>query len=54
MLVPPLLPQPPAPLPSAPLPLASDELHAWLRLACARGLKPAALRALLGAFGLPQ
>ncbi len=40
--------------PLAPLPLAADELHAWLRLASARGLKPAALRALLGAFGLPQ
>ncbi|WP_322043688.1 DNA-processing protein DprA [Paraburkholderia sp. J67] len=38
----------------APLPLAADELDAWLRLAHARGLKPAALRALLGAFGLPQ
>ncbi|WP_321903951.1 DNA-processing protein DprA [Paraburkholderia tropica] len=66
MLVPPLLPpslpesrpqsrpQSLAPPPPAPLPLAPDELHAWLRLACARGLKPAALRALLGAFGLPQ
>ncbi|NLP61125.1 DNA-protecting protein DprA [Paraburkholderia sacchari] len=38
----------------ATLPLGADELDAWLRLANARGLKPAALRALLGAFGLPQ
>jgi DNA processing protein len=38
----------------APLPLCHGELAAWLRLALARGLKPAALRALLGAFGLPQ
>ncbi|MFP6557353.1 DNA-processing protein DprA [Paraburkholderia sp. B3] len=38
----------------ATLPLAADERAAWLRLATARGLKPAALRALLGAFGLPQ
>lgn len=37
-----------------PLPLSADERSAWLRLATARGLKPAALRALLGAFGLPQ
>jgi DNA processing protein len=37
----------------APLPLTTDELSAWLRLAHARGLRPAALRALLGAFGLP-
>lgn len=36
------------------LPLCPEELAAWLRLALARGLKPAALRALLGAFGLPQ
>ncbi|SDB88192.1 DNA-processing protein DprA [Paraburkholderia lycopersici] len=36
------------------LPLCPGELAAWLRLALARGLKPAALRALLGAFGLPQ
>lgn len=42
---------PPA-LPST-LPLGADELAAWLRLALARGLKPAALHALLGAFGLP-
>lgn len=41
------------PIPT-PLPLLTDELSAWLRLAHARGLKPAALRALLGAFGLPQ
>lgn len=38
----------------APLPLEADELSAWLRLANARGLKPAALCALLRAFGLPQ
>ena len=38
----------------APFPLADDELSAWLRLSHAPGLKPAALRALLGAFGLPQ
>ncbi|WP_321952648.1 DNA-processing protein DprA [Paraburkholderia bannensis] len=38
----------------APLPLSTDESGAWLRLAHARGLKPVALRALLGAFGLPQ
>ncbi|WP_028221530.1 DNA-processing protein DprA [Paraburkholderia oxyphila] len=38
----------------ATLPLGADELSAWLRLANTRGLKPAALRALLGAFGLPQ
>src|SRR6516164_7312095 len=37
-----------------PLPLCPEELAAWLRLARARGLRPAALRALLGAFGLPQ
>jgi DNA processing protein len=36
------------------LPLGPGELAAWLRLALARGLRPAALRALLGAFGLPQ
>ncbi|HKR38581.1 MAG TPA: DNA-processing protein DprA [Paraburkholderia sp.] len=36
------------------LPLSEEELAAWLRLALARGLRPAALRALLGAFGLPQ
>jgi DNA processing protein len=36
------------------LPLCPEELAAWLRLALARGLRPAALRALLGAFGLPQ
>ena len=30
-----------------PLPLSADERSAWLRLATARGLKPAALRALL-------
>lgn len=38
----------------ATLPMSADELAAWLRLALARGLRPAALRALLGAFGLPQ
>ncbi|RQH03616.1 DNA-processing protein DprA [Paraburkholderia dinghuensis] len=38
----------------APLPLGADERSAWLRLSTARGLKPAALRTLLGAFGLPQ
>ncbi|WP_322010660.1 DNA-processing protein DprA [Paraburkholderia sp. J12] len=38
----------------ATLPLDADERAAWLRLATARGLKPVALRALLGAFGLPQ
>jgi DNA processing protein len=36
------------------LPLCPEELAAWLRLDLARGLRPAALRALLGAFGLPQ
>ncbi|CAD6548582.1 hypothetical protein LMG27952_04748 [Paraburkholderia hiiakae] len=36
------------------LPLSPEELAAWLRLALARGLRPTALRALLGAFGLPQ
>ncbi|MEM5316278.1 DNA-processing protein DprA [Paraburkholderia sp. JHI869] len=39
---------------STTLPLCPEELAAWLRLALARGLRPAALRALLGAFGLPQ
>ncbi|HTH58974.1 MAG TPA: DNA-processing protein DprA [Paraburkholderia sp.] len=38
----------------APLPLADDELSAWLRLSVAPALKPAALRAMLAAFGLPQ
>jgi DNA processing protein len=38
----------------APLPLGAEEQSAWLRLSTARGLKPAALRALLCAFGLPQ
>ncbi|WP_258002392.1 DNA-processing protein DprA [Burkholderia sp. WAC0059] len=37
----------------APLPLTDGELAAWLRLSTARGLKPAALRMLLAAFGLP-
>jgi DNA processing protein len=37
-----------------PLPVSADELSAWLRLSLARRLKPAALRAMLGAFGLPQ
>lgn len=37
-----------------PMPLGAEERSAWLHLSTARGLKPAALRALLGAFGLPQ
>jgi len=37
-----------------PLPLGAEERSTWLRLSTACGLKPAALRALLGAFGLPQ
>ncbi|MGV2288511.1 DNA-processing protein DprA [Trinickia sp. YCB016] len=36
------------------LPMTDTELAAWLRLAAARGLAPAALRALLDAFGLPE
>ncbi|MEX3930255.1 DNA-processing protein DprA [Paraburkholderia phymatum] len=36
------------------LPLTDDELSAWLRLAMAPGLKPAALREMLTAFGLPD
>jgi DNA processing protein len=36
------------------LPATDIELAAWLRLALAPGLKPAALRLLLGAFGLPK
>ncbi|HZZ09307.1 MAG TPA: DNA-processing protein DprA [Paraburkholderia sp.] len=36
------------------LPATDMELAAWLRLSLAPGLKPAALRLLLGAFGLPQ
>jgi DNA processing protein len=32
----------------------ADELRAWLRLAHAKGLKPLALRTLLGAFGGPR
>ncbi|AXL52447.1 DNA processing protein DprA [Paraburkholderia caffeinilytica] len=36
------------------LPATDIELAAWLRLSLAPGLKPAALRLLLGAFGLPQ
>jgi len=36
------------------LPLTDDERAAWLVLAGARGLTPAALRALLAAFGMPQ
>jgi len=36
------------------LPMTDAELAAWLRLSLARGLKPAALRALLEAFGLPD
>ncbi|WP_296654772.1 DNA-processing protein DprA [Paraburkholderia sp.] len=38
----------------APLPIGDEERSAWLHLATARGLKPAALRTLLAAFGLPQ
>ncbi|MGF6776137.1 DNA-processing protein DprA [Paraburkholderia sp. GAS334] len=36
------------------LPMTDTELAAWLRLAMARGLKPAALRTLLDVFGLPE
>lgn len=36
------------------LPATDIELAAWLRLALAPGLKPAALRLLLSAFGLPE
>ncbi|HZZ03401.1 DNA-processing protein DprA, partial [Paraburkholderia sp.] len=36
------------------LPATHIELAAWLRLSLAPGLKPAALRLLLGAFGLPE
>jgi DNA processing protein len=36
------------------LPATRIELAAWLRLSLAPGLKPAALRLLLGAFGLPE
>ena len=36
------------------LPLTDPELAAWLRLAMAPGLSPAALRRLLAAFGLPE
>jgi DNA processing protein len=36
------------------LPSTSAELAAWLQLSLAPGLKPAALRLLLGAFGLPE
>ncbi|WP_144143918.1 DNA-processing protein DprA [Paraburkholderia sp. BCC1884] len=36
------------------LPATDIELAAWLRLSLAPGLKPAALRALLAAFGLPE
>ncbi|ACC69229.1 DNA-processing protein DprA [Paraburkholderia phymatum] len=36
------------------LPLTDTELAAWLRLAAAPGLNPAALRRLLVAFGLPE
>ena len=35
------------------LPSTELELAAWLRLSLAPGLKPAALRLLLSAFGLP-
>jgi DNA processing protein len=37
-----------------PLPMTDAELAAWLRLATAPGLAPAALRALLDAFGVPE
>ncbi|MGE8330239.1 MAG: DNA-processing protein DprA [Paraburkholderia nemoris] len=36
------------------LPATDIELAAWLRLALAPGLKPGALRLLLGVFGLPE
>ncbi|WP_025598063.1 DNA-processing protein DprA [Burkholderia sp. WSM2230] len=36
------------------LPSTETELAAWLRLSLAPGLKPAALRLLLSAFGLPE
>jgi DNA processing protein len=36
------------------LPATDIELAAWLRLSLAPGLKPAALRLLLAAFGLPE
>ncbi|MFM0011575.1 DNA-processing protein DprA [Paraburkholderia sediminicola] len=36
------------------LPATDIELAAWLRLSLAPGLKPAALRLMLGAFGLPE
>ena len=36
------------------LPATNIELAAWLRLSLAPGLKPAALRLLLAAFGLPE
>ncbi|MGH8777551.1 DNA-processing protein DprA [Paraburkholderia sp.] len=36
------------------LPMTDDELTGWLRLASARGLRPAALRTLLEQFGLPD
>lgn len=36
------------------LPATDIELAAWLRLSLAPGLKPAALRLLLSAFGLPE
>ena len=36
------------------LPTTDMELVAWLRLSLAPGLKPAALRLMLGAFGLPE
>jgi DNA processing protein len=36
------------------LPLTDEEIAAWLRLAKAPGLGPAALRRLLAAFGLPE
>lgn len=36
------------------LPATDSEIAAWLRLSLAPGLSPAALRLMLGAFGLPE
>ncbi|WP_248320855.1 MULTISPECIES: DNA-processing protein DprA [unclassified Caballeronia] len=48
------LPTDPAPLAESAAPATeSDEFRAWLRLAHAKGLRPLALRTLLGAFGGP-
>jgi DNA processing protein len=48
------LPTDPAPLAESASPAPeSDEFRAWLRLAHAKGLRPLALRTLLGAFGGP-